>query len=492
MLPLLVMVACEVDLDWAHADQFEPVRQKIRRKLERHESPSIALAVVLNGQILWEEGFGWADLENKRATNATTPYRLGSVSKPITATAVMAAREGHLLGLERPINEYLGEARLRAATGNVSGATVQRVLQHMAGLPEYSEAYYRDEPGIVPSLDTAIRRYGVLTRPPGEKFVYSNLGYAALGSALTRVSGKSYADFLHEAVFVPLGMKQSAAPGPHLGDDRAVGYRPDGKREIDYERIYAPAADVYSNAHDMAKFGLFHLKARLLDQRQILSDKGIDEMQTATVPMGDAEYGIGWHIRKDSKGRRQVLHGGASSGADAQFTLVPREKICVVVLANVTRHWPGAVTEEVTNAILATLLGGKPDDFPTLRPDPSPTSPGLPGKLEGKWVGAVQTYQGNRNVTLWVQPSGEVFAQLAEQARASVRDARFDAGSFSGRMDGDIGTDDARRRPYELEWDVTMRGDLLNGTLYATAASSTKRPLRFGYWVELHRASASH
>src|SRR5215471_2079217 len=98
-------------------------------------------------------------------------------------------------------------------------------------------------------------------------------------------------------------------------------------------------------------------------------------------------------IRKASKGRRQVLHGGASAGADAQFTLVPEQKLSVVVLANVTRRWPGAVTESVTNAILATTLGGKPDDFPTLQPTAPPRISGLPGKLEGKWVGAVQTHQ---------------------------------------------------------------------------------------------------
>jgi hypothetical protein len=114
------------------------------------------------------------------------------------------------------------------------------------------------------------------------------------------------------------------------------------------------------------------LKAHLPDQRAILADQSIDEMKSATVPMGDAEYGLGWHIRKDSKGRRQVLHGGASAGVDIQLTLVLEEKIGVAVLANVTRHYPGAVTEAITNAILAQLLGGTPDDFPTLQPAPPP------------------------------------------------------------------------------------------------------------------------
>jgi hypothetical protein len=256
-------------------------------------------------------------------------------------------------------------------------------------------------------------------------------------------------------------------------------------------RVYVPTADVYASAHDLARFALFHLNAPLADQHRILPDKTIDEMQSAAVPMGDAAYGLGWHIRKDSKGRRQVLHGGALAGADVQFTLVPEEKLGVAVLANVTRRWPGAVTESITNAILAKVLGAEPSDFPTLQPSPPPKVSGLPGKLEGKWSGTVHTHQGDLDVTLWCRRNGEVQAQLENQAKTSVCESRLEAGAFTGKMNGNLGTDDAGRRTYELEWDVTLRGEKLNGTLYATA-ESTNPPLRLGYWVELRPAQTSN
>jgi len=91
------------------------------------------VAVARDGQFLWEEGFGWAGKEQKRAATAHTPYPLGSVSKPITATAVLVLRERGQLSLERPINDYLGDAKLRAAIGDVSGATLRRVIQHYSG-----------------------------------------------------------------------------------------------------------------------------------------------------------------------------------------------------------------------------------------------------------------------------------------------------------------------------------------------------------------------
>jgi CubicO group peptidase (beta-lactamase class C family) len=491
LLPVFLITASLLAAEDSSADEFDSVRGLIRHKLEQKEAPSIAVAVVRSREIVWEEGFGWADKEHARAASHVTSYSLGSVSKPITATAVMVAHLRGLLKLDRPINDYLGETKLRAAIGDDSAATVQRVVQHMAGLPEFSDAYYRDEPGQAPSLEVAISRYGLLTRPPGELFIYSNFGYALLGSVISRVSGKAYGDFLHDEVFVPLGMRNAAAPGPLLSVERAVGYHPDGTRVVEFTRIDVPAAKLYASAHDLARFGLFHLKAHLTDQRPILSDEVIDEMQQMTVPMGNAAYGLGWHIRSDAMGRRQVLHGGALDGTDVQFTLVPEQKLCVVVLANVTRHFPGAVTEAITNSILAKLLGGEPGDFPINMPAPPPKISGLPGKLEGRWAGNVHTYEGLVDVSLWCDRSGAVEVQLGKGDRTAVREGRLNGDAFAGKMDGHVETDDARRRTHELDWDATIRGDVLNGTLYATA-KATNRPLRLGHWVELRRVPPGH
>jgi hypothetical protein len=95
------------------------------------------------------------------------------------------------------------------------------------------------------------------------------------------------------------------------------------------------------------------------------------------------------------------------------------------------------------------------------------------------------------DVTLWCNRSGVVEVQLGKRERTSIREGRLDGDAFVGKMDGTVGTDDARPRTHELEWDVTIRGDVLNGTLYATA-KATNRPLRLGYWAELRRAPTGH
>ncbi|HEV2950070.1 MAG TPA: serine hydrolase domain-containing protein [Gemmataceae bacterium] len=472
------------------ADQFDAVREQIRRKLK--DIPSISVAVARGDRIVWEEGFGLADKENKIAASPHTSYMLGSTSKPITATAVMTLRERGLVDLDRPINDYLGHSKLHARLGKESEATVRRVLQHMAGLPAYYETFYPDEPDKPPPLDLVIRRYGLLMLPPGERFHYSNLGYAVLGGMIAHVSANSFADFLSHDIFRPLGLNDSFVPEPNhkedLGRRRAVRYASDGQRLPDYWTPHPPASDIYASAHDLALFGLFHLKAHLGDQKQILGDQAILEMQQSTVPMGKDAYGLGWHVRTGPKGRRHVLHGGSSAGVDAQLTLIPEEKLCVVVLANSTRRFPGAVTEYVTNAILASLLGGQAEDFPILEPSKKPDVVRLPDSLLGEWTGTVDTHNDPLPVKIRFQSNGRVDVQLASQAKTALTEIRFESSVLTGKMPGDVSTPEAKRRPYDLEWELTHRGETIDGILYAVGRRNG-RGLRLGYWVQLRQAN---
>ncbi len=282
VISVLLVTRLSAEAQVTAADLFDGVREQICEKLKEKNVPSISVAVARENRIIWEEGFGWADKENKIAASEHTPYMLGSTSKPITATAVLALRERGRVDLDRPINDYLGESKLRARLGKESEATVRRALQHMAGLPAYYETYYPDEPEKPPALDLVIRRYGLLMLRPNERFHYSNLGYAVLGGMIAHVSGKSFADFLGDEIFPPLGMNESSVPGQNhksrpqdFDRRRAARYSTEGQRLPDYLTPHPPASEIYASAHDLARFGLFHLKVHLADQVQILGDKAI-------------------------------------------------------------------------------------------------------------------------------------------------------------------------------------------------------------------------
>ena len=107
----------------ATADSFDGVRALIRRQMTERQVPSVAVAVARDGRIVWEEAFGWADRENRVAATPHTLYSLASISKPITATALMILKERGLIDLDRPINDYLGEAKINVRIGDPAAAT---------------------------------------------------------------------------------------------------------------------------------------------------------------------------------------------------------------------------------------------------------------------------------------------------------------------------------------------------------------------------------
>jgi hypothetical protein len=180
-----------------------------------------------------------------------------------------------------------------------------------------------------------------------------------------------------------------------------------------------------------------------------------------------------------------VSHGGAGAGVDTQLTLVPEEKLAVAVLANTNIE--AHISGEIADAILDLLLGDRPVQRQAGVGNAQATPAGrtgLAGKLLGTWKGFMHTYKRDMPVTLWFKESGEVYAQLDNQSKMLIKDARLESGTFIGRMTGDIGTPDANRRPYYLDWKLTIQGDVLKGVLYAIGRHPSRGVL-LGYWVEI-------
>lgn len=117
------------------AARFDDIRAYISSEMADKSVPSISVAVAQDGKILWEESFGWADREKRIEATPHTMYSMASISKPMTATGLMTLVQAGKIDLEKPVNDYLGNVKLRARVGDASGATVRRVANHTAGLP---------------------------------------------------------------------------------------------------------------------------------------------------------------------------------------------------------------------------------------------------------------------------------------------------------------------------------------------------------------------
>lgn len=469
---------------------FDGVSDLIQTKLVETAAPSLAVAVAQDGEILWEEGFGWANREKRISADAHTLYSLASISKPITATGLMILKERGQIDLDRPMNEYLGTARLIARVGDADDATVRCVANHSSGLPLHYQFFYEDEPYSRPPMDETIRRYANIVTVPGEKYQYSNLGYGILDYVISRLSGMAYRDFMREQVFLPLGMAHASVDiGQGLEEYQAVRYGADGLPIPFYDFDHPGASAVFSSAHDLVRFGMFHLKAHLPDQKAILSDETIDEMQRPTAEINKGSgYGMGWRSVENYMGYLHVSHTGGMGGVSTALVLLPQEKIAVVALANSASSLPHMICNEILSvmlpkyaenlAILEAQAGKKQERAYRFKPT---------RKLMGEWSGSVHTYNGEIPITFWFKDSGDVHIRMGDQLRTLLNDVVFKNGHLSGRMMGDMGTEDANRRLYNLHLSLELHRQTLNGAMTAISLPGQKMGNALSHWMEIRK-----
>ena len=293
---LLFVIGVPAGNSQSRPDPFLEVREKIVRLVEDKKIPSLSLAVVKKGEIVWEEAFGLANLEKKIEAAPETLYPIGSATKPFTATALMILVERGLVTLDKPANEYLGKAKLRAFEGDVSGATVRRILHHTSGLPMYWNFYYVGSSRKRPPLETTLQRYGRLMSKPGESYNYSNLGYAVLESIIEQVSGKPYPEFLMTEVLKPLKLVHTAVlTAPLEGRPAAEKYAPSLSPIPFCDQDTRGAGGIYATAQDLALFSLLHLRRLQPDQKAILKPESVIAMQSSRDPsVRSSSYALGW------------------------------------------------------------------------------------------------------------------------------------------------------------------------------------------------------
>jgi CubicO group peptidase (beta-lactamase class C family) len=463
------------------ADPFEDIRAFIRAQLIQRSLPSLAVAVVRDGAIVWAEGFGWADREARRLADEHTLYSIASVTKPITATALMTLVQAGKVDLDQPANDYLGAGKLAARVGDARQATVRTVANHSSGLPLHYQFFYEDEPYARPSMDESLLRYGNLVTAPGKRFQYSNLGYGVLDHIIARVSGLSFTEYLRREVFLPLGMTRSALGlTPALAPYAAVRYGVDQAPIPFYVTDHPGGSEVYASANDLARFCLFHLKAHLADQRPILTDALIDEMHRASVRNDGGGYGIGF-MEEDRDGVRIVSHSGGMGGVATNLQIFPEHGLAIVTLCNASDALPFEVSEKLA---ALTLPGWQ------ARPTPAPTRPppfAPPAALVGTWRGTLATYSGDVAVKLVVKPAGDVHARLGRQLTALVNHPRLKKGVFFGEMRARIGTPDTDRYAYSVHLALKTSPTRMSGVAMAIGEPGPRVRNALSSWLELAR-----
>jgi len=448
---------------------LDSLRAHIRRVMDSTKTPSIAVAVAKNGRIIWEEAFGFADVERRTPATPTTLYSMASISKPITATGLMKLVEQGKIDLDRPANDYLGSAKITGLAGSASDATVRRVMSHTAGLPLHYRFFYEGGTVTRPSMDEAITRYAITVYPPGATYNYSNLGYGVLEEIIAKVSGRPYEEFMRDEVFKPLGMTTTTiGTGAGIANS-AVRYTAQGKPIAFYDFDHRAASAVYTSAHELVRFGMFHLEDHLKDQRPVLKDATLDAMHRIATPGDTASgYGLGWLIGNE-QGMRVVSHTGGMPGVATTLKLYPQHNVVIVALANTSGAAPHRVAVDIAAAVLP---GYKP---PARTPTPA-VAFASPAELTGEWTGTVRMYDGTTTPIALLVKSDDIHVRLgAPGALWTVLNApAYRDRMLNGQFAGTIPSEEARRFPHNVGVGLLLQGDTLRGW---AAAMTTDDPL---------------
>src|SRR5215470_7116264 len=325
----------------------------------------MAVAVVRDQELLWSRGFGLADVERGIRATPGTRYRVGSVTKLFTATAVMQLRDEGRLDLDDTVKRHLPWFVLAGAGGSPPpDLTIRQLLSHTSGLPREAAFAYWDTLEFPP---IALVREGLLRQStalePETQWKYSNLAMTLAGEIVAAVSGLPYPRYVERRILEPLGMASTIVDGiaPHdprlaRGYGRRFPHAPRQPREIGDIGGLVPAGNMASTVEDLARFAMLQFRAAPPSEHPVLCGTTLREMHRIhwLEPGWQAGWGLGFRIYRE-EGRTFMGHGGLVPGHAAEVRILPVEKLAIIVLSNAEDTWPFAYAQRAMLLLLPAL-----------------------------------------------------------------------------------------------------------------------------------------
>ena len=327
-----------------YADAVERARPFVRALLAEENVPGLSLAVGMAGEVVWAEGFGWADIDERRPVTPQTLFRIGNVAQPMTATAVGVLHERGLLDLDAPVRDYVPGFPEKEWS-----VTTRQLMGHVAGVRHYGDdeelLYMRNH--CESPLD-GLERFAEdpLLFAPGSRYRYSSYGWTLVGAVVEAAAGEPFLDIMQREVFDPAEMRDTglddilrpAARRAHLywpfaGRNTRSGV--ENANDADTSCIQGAGA-LLSTPSDVVRFGFAMLDGRLL-RRDTL-----DMLRTPfRLESGESTgSGLGWFVRSAPFGPEAETtifgHGGSSAGGLTSFMTLPEHDIVVSLTANVS------------------------------------------------------------------------------------------------------------------------------------------------------------
>ncbi|MEM1096552.1 MAG: serine hydrolase domain-containing protein [Bacteroidota bacterium] len=316
----------------SHAATIDSARALAQAHLDTHGLPGLAIAVAVGEDLVWSEGFGYADLEHRVPVWPTTKFRIASISKPLAAAAVARLVEEGRLDVDAPVQTYVPYFPEKAHV-----VTTRQLGGHLGGIRHYrgqevllNERFVSVQDGIDIFKDDA------LTHPPGSAYAYSSYGWNLISAVVEGASGQDFLSYMRAEVFAPLGMHHTVAD--HV-DSLIVQRARQYAKSADGHWMNAPAVNnsykwagggFLSTTEDLIRFAQAHYEPGFFDQE--ILDLLFTEQQT-TAGEG-VNYGFGWQLATLDDGRSLIAHNGGAVGGTTRLVFNPETRVTVALLIN--------------------------------------------------------------------------------------------------------------------------------------------------------------
>ena len=482
LLFLLTLVSPIFPADVPAPAAYEPVRKYIQRGIAEQKIPSVAIAVLKGGKLIWAEGFGLADREAKRKATSDSIYLLASVSKPMAATGLMCLVDEGKIDLEAPANRYLPGPKLRAHHGSAKDITIRRLADHTSGLPVHWSFFYNHVKP--PSRDETIRQYGFAYKPPGERWEYCNLAFGILDYITEVVANQPWRRFMEQRVYDPMGMKHTSSRiRPGLEEHATAQYTVDAAgrflRVSAYGFDHDGASANWSSANDLARFLQMHLNEGKLDRKTILTKQSARTMRTLSSVRDPANpntgTGVAWFVGP-YMGIPAFAHSGGMPGVSTRVRGFPDRNCGYVILINASVYgFRSELEKQITKILIpeakAPLSSKRHSDPSAIR------------KFVGHWKGHLAHPDGDYPLTLEISPDATARVAFAGRTPSSLRNVRLSNERFHGTINTRIRTQPSYHGLVDLEFRLERRGAKLTGIGVAQARDY----FSLSHYVELKR-----
>ena len=366
----------------------------MRAQMRDAGATGVVAGVVLDGELAYARAIGLRDLESNDPVDGDTVFRIASMTKNVTAMAILKLRDEGKLSLDADASTYLPMLRGLVGLPRDSAITVRLLLTHASGLPG-DDYWGGDSFGMSADELARFLKAGVrMSYPPGARYAYSNLGYALLGQIVERVSGRRFRDYVSDEILKPLGMASSVWEAGDVPPKRlATGYWKTSSGMVPEPRpsdgVFDAAGGLYTSLHDYARYVAFNLAAypprddqpetgpvrrstlREMHQGQRPTrrddyDAPVVQRTAGGIALRAGSYGFGW-LTVTSCSDERVQHGGYEPGYFSTVVLLPGHAAGVFVFSTTGRLPAGALLGKLSEGgVLGTPANPPPiDELPT-------------------------------------------------------------------------------------------------------------------------------